>query len=176
MSRKERRSASLQKPSHGRRAARRATSLTLPEEMFDRLEDERSKVEAELRRPVPMSAIFELLLTRALERPGACVRKEARAVAAAPPRSHAQAQAAAEVRLRRQEAHGLQERMQAVSDRFQAVRKERRVTLPDFMRVVGRLGLSMKSAEIHGFFSGGLLEVSPDTAKTLDALEEWLSE
>lgn len=176
MPRKSRSLASRPKLSLGVRVPRKATSLTLPTEMFARLEGEKLKVEQELRRSVPMSAVFELLLSRALEKPGACIRKEARAAASAPPLSHVQARAAAEARVQRQGAKDLQERVQAVSERFQAVRKEKRITLPDFMREVSRLGLSMKSAEIHRFFSGGSLDVSPDTPKTLDALEAWLSE
>jgi hypothetical protein len=155
---------------------RKATSITLPEDLFADLEQERSRIAEELRRPVPMTAVIELLLRRALQKPGACIRKEARAAATAPPRSHVQAQAAAEVRARHRDAQGLPDRIQAVADRFQAARKEKAITLPDFVREVRRLGLPLKPAAIHRFFSKGELDVSQDTAHILAALEAWLSE
>lgn len=164
------------KDGKGRVKTRRPTSITLPADLFARLEDQQSRIAEELRRPVPMTSVIELLLRRALQKPGACIRKEARAAAAAPPRTHAQAQAAAEVRARRQEAQGLQERILAVGARLQVARKEKGITLPDFVREVRRLGLPMKPAEIHRLFSAGQMDVSSDTASILATIEAWLDE
>jgi hypothetical protein len=155
---------------------RKPISITLPADLLASLDEQQSRIEAELRRPVPRTAVIEILLLRALKKPGACIRKEARALAAAPPQTNVRAQAAAEVRTRRQETQGLQERILAVGTRLQRERKERSITLPDFVREVRQRGLSMKPAEIHRFFAAGHLEVSPDTASILTAIEAWLDE